>query len=55
MPYMYSRKNLKKKMGDMTAGEEENLLIQEISNKLNLIEKHKSVVDHQNKKFTNNT
>ena len=41
-------------MGDMTAGEEENLLIQEISNKLNLIEKHKSVVDHQNKNFTNN-
>ena len=37
---MYSRKNLKK-MGDMTAGEEENLIIQEISNKLNLIEKHK--------------
>ena len=41
-------------MGDMTAGEEENLLIQEIFNKLNLIEKHKSVVDHQNKNFTNN-
>ena len=54
MPYMYSRKKFEEKMGDMTAGEEENLLIQEISNKLNLIEKHKSVVDHQNKNFTNN-
>ena len=55
MPYMYSnKKSLKKKMGDMTAGEEENLLIQEIFNKLNLIERHKSVVDHQNKNFTNN-
>ena len=31
-------------MWDMTAEEEENLLIQEISKKLNLIEKHKSVV-----------
>ena len=41
-------------MGDMTAGEEENLLLQEISNKLNLIEKHKSVVVHQKKNFTNN-
>ena len=41
-------------MGDVTAGEEENLLIQEISNNFNLIEKHKSVVVHQNKNFTNN-
>ena len=40
-------------MEDMTAGEEENLSIQEISNKLNLIEKHKSVVDHQNINFLN--
>ena len=45
---------IQENMEDMTAKEEENLLIQDISNKLNLIEKHKSVVVHQNKNFTNN-
>ena len=55
---MYSRKKKekkkKKKIGDMIAGEEENLLIYKTQINLILLRSTKSIVDHQNKNFTNN-